>query len=127
MELLLDARALLWWLADDPRLGRHARAEIAKHSNSIYVSAAAAWEIATKRAIGKLEAPGRIAAWIDEEGFLELPISVAHAVRSVELPAHHRDPFDRLMIAQAQLEDLTLVARDDRIDAYDVSILDASD
>lgn len=82
--------------------------------------------MALKRAAGKLDAPGDIRQWIEDEGFVELPVEVAHAVKSAELPWHHRDPFDRLMIAQAQLEDLTLVARDDAIDRYDVSVIDAS-
>ena len=126
MDLLLDTHALLWWLADDPKLGPGARAHIAKSTNAVYVSAAAAWEIAVKRAAGKLEAPGDIREWIEEEGFLELPIEVAHAVASAELPWHHRDPFDRLMIAQARHDELTLIARDDEIDRYDVPVIDAA-
>jgi PIN domain nuclease of toxin-antitoxin system len=125
VDLLLDTPAFLWWLGDDPKLGPEARAHIAKRGNSVYISAAAAWEIAVKRASGKLEAPGAIEGWVEEEGFVELPIAVAHAVRSAELPRHHGDPFDRLMVAQAQLEDLALVARDDQIDKYDVAIVDA--
>lgn len=83
------------------------------------------WEIAVKRASGSLDAPGDIAAWIAKSDFSDLPIEVEHAVAAAELPQHHRDPFDRMLIAQAQLEELTLVARDDEIDKYDVSILDA--
>ena len=126
MDLLLDTHALLWWLSDDPKLGPEARASIEKRTNAVYVSAAAAWEIAVKRAAGKLEAPGDIEEWLADEGFVALPIQVSHAVAAAELPPHHTDPFDRVMIAQAQLEDLMLLARDDQVDKYEVSVLDAS-
>ena len=125
MDLLLDTAPFLWWLSDDPKLGRSARAHIERRGNSVYVSAASAWEIAVKRASGKLVAPGDIRKCISDEGFLELPIDVGHAIASAELPRHHNDPFDRLLIAQAQLEDLTLVARDDTITRYDVPAIDA--
>jgi PIN domain nuclease of toxin-antitoxin system len=126
VTLLLDTNVFLWWLDDSPQLGRRARAAIGAADNLVFVSAATAWEITVKRAVGKLKAPGEIADWIDRNGFSELPIEVSHAVASAELPGHHRDPFDRLLIAQAQLEQMTLVARDDRIDLYDVRVLDAS-
>jgi len=126
LELLLDTHALLWWLSDDPKLGPQARASIEKRTNDVYVSAAAAWEIAVKRAAGKLQAPGDIEEWIADEGFIALSIALSHAVAAAELPLHHKDPFDRVMIAQAQLEELTLLARDDQIEKYDVSVLDAS-
>jgi PIN domain nuclease of toxin-antitoxin system len=126
LELLLDTQAFLWWLADDPRLGPEARSYIEDPSNLVHVSAASAWEIAVKRASGKLEAPGDITAWIGDEDFRPLPIAVAHAVESAELPEHHRDPFDRLLVAQARLEGLTLVARDDAIERYDVAVIDAA-
>lgn len=125
-ELLLDTHALLWWLADDPRLGPRAREQIARPAIPVHVSAATAWEIAVKRTLGKIAAPGDIREWIAREGFLELPIGCAHAIESAALPWHHRDPFDRLLIAQARLEDLELVARDDEIDRYEVRVLDAS-
>ena len=126
MDLLLDTHALLWWLGDDPKLGPNARARIEEPANSVYVSAAAAWEIAVKRAAGKLEAPGDIEEWLADEGFIELSIQVIHAVAAAELPPHHKDPFDRVMIAQARVEGLTLVARDDEIEKYDVRLLNAS-
>lgn len=125
-ELLLDTHVFLWWLADDRRLGPETRALIAKPTVPVHVSAATAWEIAVKRAMGKLDAPGDIEGWIADEGFFELPLGVAHAVESAALPWHHRDPFDRLLIAQARLEELALVARDDEIDRYDVLVVDAS-
>jgi PIN domain nuclease of toxin-antitoxin system len=125
VNLLLDTNAFLWWLDDSQKLGPKARVAIEDEGNLVFVSAATAWEIAVKRASGKLEAPGTIANWIEANGFVELPIEVAHATASAELPKHHRDPFDRLLIAQAQLEAMTLVARDDEMDRYDVRILDA--
>ena len=126
MKLLLDTHAFLWWLADDRELGAKAREEIADGGNLVFVSAASAWEIAVKRAAGKLEAPGDIAEWIAQSNFAPLPIEVEHAVASAELPRHHSDPFDRLLIAQARLEDLALVARNEAIDRYDVTVIDAS-
>jgi PIN domain nuclease of toxin-antitoxin system len=126
VNLLLDTHAFLWWLADARELGGKAREEIASGGNVIFVSAASAWEIAVKRAAGKLEAPGDIAGWIEQSNFAPLPIEVEHAVASAELPRHHGDPFDRLLVAQARLEDLALVARDDQIDKYDVTVIDAS-
>ncbi len=126
MDLLLDTHAFLWWVANDRRLGAEARAAIANPSNVVYVSAASAWEIAIKRASGKLEAPGEIPSWISSHGFRELPITVDHAVASGELPRHHSDPFDRILVAQARIENLALVARDDEIDKYGVAVLDAS-
>jgi PIN domain nuclease of toxin-antitoxin system len=126
VTLLLDTNVFLWWLDDNPKLGRRARAAIAARTELVFVSAATAWEIAVKRSTGKLEAPGDISNWIEQGGFVELPIEVRHAVASAELPDHHRDPFDRLLVAQAQLEEMTLVARDDEIARYDVRLLDAS-
>ena len=125
MLLLLDTHAFLWWNADDPALGPLARKSIAAGDNIVFVSAATAWEVATKRESGKLDAPGDIVEWIRENGFTELAIEVEHAIRSAELPGHHRDPFDRLLIAQASIEDLTLVTSDPQIAEYDVRILDA--
>jgi PIN domain nuclease of toxin-antitoxin system len=125
VRLLLDTHAFLWWLQDDPRLGPAGRGAIEKPENLVFVSAASAWEIALKRALGKLEAPGDIGEWIDGNSFTRLPIEVDHAVAAAGLPDHHRDPFDRLLVAQAQLEGLTLVADDERIARYDVALLDA--
>ncbi len=126
MHLLLDTHAFLWWLDDSPKLGPQARAAIGNGGNAVFVSAASAWEIAVKRASGSLDAPGDIAAWIAKSDFSDLPIEVEHAVAAAELPCHHTDPFDRMLIAQAQLEELTLVAHDEEIGRYDVPILDAS-
>lgn len=126
MEYLLDTHVFLWWSSDDPALGPVARAAIAAPENLVLVSGATAWEIATKRELGKLDAPADVAAWVAESGFGELPIDIAHAVRSAELPKRHRDPFDRLLVAQSQLESLTLVTSDPEIAKYEVATLDAA-
>ena len=126
MLLLLDTHAFLWWNADDPALGPAARAAIADSDSIVFVSAATAWEIATKRAAGKLVAPGDIADWIREDGFTDLAVEVEHAILSAELPGHHRDPFDRMLVAQASIEELMLVTSDPEIAKYDVATLDAS-
>lgn len=125
MLLLLDTHAFLWWIGDEPALGPRAREAIAAPANVVFVSAATAWEIAVKREAGKLDAPGEVGAWIRDGGFTELAIEVEHAVASAGLPRHHGDPFDRLLIAQARLEDLTLVTSDPEILGYDVATLDA--
>jgi PIN domain nuclease of toxin-antitoxin system len=126
VTLLLDTHAFLWWLNASPRLGRNARAAIAEPGAFVFVSAASAWEMAVKRETGRLDSPADVAGAVVRCGFSELSITIAHAVESAELPWHHRDPFDRLLIAQARLEDLTLVAHDERFRAYDVELLDAA-
>lgn len=126
MLLLLDTHAFLWWNADDPALGQNARTAIADSGNIVFVSAATAWEIATKRESGKLDAPGDIVDWIRQGGFTELAIELEHAVLSAELPKHHRDPFDRLLVAQAAIEELTLVTADTEIVKYSIETLDAA-
>lgn len=125
MDLLLDTHVFLWWIGDDKKLGPKARAAIASPQNAVLVSAATAWEIAVKRATGKLELRGDIAQSISDSQFAELPITVEHAVAAGELPNLHRDPFDRALIAQARIEDLTLLTQDDQITQYDVAVLDA--
>ena len=126
MLLLLDTHAFLWWNADDAALGSEARAAIGDNDNIVFVSAASAWEIAVKRSAGKLEAPRNIADWIHENGFTPLATEVEHALVSAELPSHHRDPFDRLLVAQARIEELTLVTSDPQITRYGIAILDAA-
>jgi PIN domain nuclease of toxin-antitoxin system len=127
VRLLLDTHALLWWLADDARLGARARDAIASPTNLVFVSAATAWEIAVKRALGRLVAPGDIEEWVDASGFQPLPIQIAEAVASAELPPHHRDPFDRLLVAQAHVGRMTIVTGDQEIAKYGVSVLSTAD
>ena len=125
MILLLDANALLWWLADDPTLSRQARRAIADPGNDVLVSAASVWEIAIKRAIGKLEAPDGVVDAIESAGFGGLPISLSDAADAGRLPPHHRDPFDRMLVAQAQRLDAVIATRDTAFGPYDVETLAA--
>jgi PIN domain nuclease of toxin-antitoxin system len=124
MRLLLDTHALLWWLAGDEQLSPSARTAIADQDNDVFVSAASAWEIATKHRIGKLPAVAVIVADLDrvllDQSFIGLPISIRHGQAGGALPGPHRDPFDRMLIAQAMLEELPLVSNEVVFDAYGV-------
>ena len=127
MRLLLDTHALLWWLADDPRLGPRARTLIADPGNDILVSAASLWEIVVKSRIGKLDASiEAVERALLRDSFERLAISPAHLASLAALPAHHRDPFDHLLIAQAIGEDATLVSEDRNMGLYDVRVLACS-
>jgi PIN domain nuclease of toxin-antitoxin system len=127
VRLLLDTHAFLWWLVDDERLPRAAHDAIAEPGNSIFVSAASIWEIATKHRIGKLAHAGEIVADVDSailgQGFKELPISVSHGRTAGMLPGPHKDPFDRMLIAQAMTETMVLVSNEQLFDAYGVQRL----
>ena len=124
MRFLLDTHTLLWWLDGDRRLSRRARNAIADEDNSVLVSAASAWEIATKVRLGKLpgaiEVAAELPAIVRRQSFEPLPIAIVHALRAGNLPGPHRDPFDRMLIAQAQAEDLGLVSNERVFDAYGV-------
>jgi PIN domain nuclease of toxin-antitoxin system len=122
-SLLLDSHALLWWQADDPRLGVRARKAVEQASDGLYFSAASVWELAIKQAQGKLNLPDSLLGTLAEEGFAELSVSATHGLIAATLPHHHRDPFDRMIVAQAKSEGLTVVTRDERIAAYDVPVL----
>lgn len=122
MRLLLDTHALLWWLADEG-LTDQARDAIADPANLVMLSAASAWEISIKRALGKLSAPDDLERQVEESGFTPLPISVAHALAAGRLPRHHDDPFDRMLIAQAFAEGLTIVTHDKRFADYNAATL----
>lgn len=121
-RLLVDTHALLWWLTDDRALSRTAREALADPANEPLVSAASVWEIAIKRSLGKLSAPEDLPERISEEGFSWLAISPAHAWQVRELPAHHRDPFDRMLIAQALTEHVPVITTDSRLTEYGVEI-----
>ena len=123
MNLLLDTHILLWWLADDSHLPETAHDAITSPDNTILVSAATAWEIAIKKAAGRLEAPDDLIDAINASDFDTLPITATHALVAGSLPAHHSDPFDRMLIAQAQIEHLKLVSVDDRFPHYDIELL----
>ena len=125
MRLLLDTHALLWWLADDPALSAAAHEAIAEPGTVVVVSAASAWEISIKRALGKVDAPDDLSAEIEAQRFDSLSITVEHALVAGALPRHHADPFDRMLVAQARMESLTIVTRDPRIALYGVKTLAA--
>jgi PIN domain nuclease of toxin-antitoxin system len=122
VRLLLDTHALLWWLAGDEALSHPAREAIADEANSIFVSAASAWEIATKHRLGKLPGVSAIVSDLDGavagQGFVSLPISLRHGQAAGALPGPHRDPFDRMLIAQAVVEGRTLVSNDEIVGRY---------
>ena len=122
MNLLLDTHILLWWLSNSRRLHTDARKTIAESARA-YVSAATVWEIAIKIALGKLEFRGEMAEQLALNNLLSLAVTVPHALVAGALPMHHNDPFDRMLIAQAQLESLTLITRDVRLREYDVPVL----
>jgi PIN domain nuclease of toxin-antitoxin system len=120
MTLLLDTHVLLWWLDDPKQLSRAARRAIQDGANPVYISAAVAWEITIKKALGKLDAPDDLEDVIEANRFLPLPITIPHALAVRSLPHHHRDPFDRILIAQALHEGFRLVNRDSEIAKYPV-------
>lgn len=122
--LLLDTQALIWWDTNDPRLGGKARAAI-QDATEVYVSSASAWEIVIKTALGKLRTKRRPSNAVAEGGFRELPVSFDHAEAMRELPAHHSDPFDRLIIAAALVEGCSIVTTDEKFRLYDVNVVDA--
>ncbi len=122
-RLLLDTHAFLWWVSDWEKIAEPTREAIADPQNEVFVSAVSGWEIAIKKAKGRLVAPSNLAAVVEEKGFAHLPLTFEQAERVAVLPPHHRDPFDRMLIAQAQVEGLVLVTRDARISLYRVSTM----
>jgi len=124
MRLLIDSHVLLWWLADDPSLPASARKYLARAGNRVLVSSASAWEIAIKFRIGKLPHAGDLladfAGYLARERFEILAISGEHAIRAGLLPGPHKDPFDRMLIAQAQAENLSIISNDVAFDHYGV-------
>lgn len=122
MSLLLDTHVILWWLTDDATLAAEVKDRIDQEVD-VYVSSATVWEVAIKQAIGKLTEPADLPERIRDSGFRELLITFEHGIAAGRLPPIHRDPFDRMLVAQAQLEDLTLVTRDTDIQKYDIAVL----
>ncbi len=125
MRLLLDTHVLLWALAESPELARDLRRKIADPSNDVLVSAASVWEIAIKKRLGKLDAPDNLLEVLEASDFSPLSINFVHAAAAGSLPPHHDDPFDRMLIAQAQSEGLILVTADRRLRAYQVELMQA--
>jgi PIN domain nuclease of toxin-antitoxin system len=124
LRLLLDTNAFLWWVVDSPRLSKSARDAIS--GEDVLVSSATGFEIATKRKSGKLRFDDDIVLQVTRNGFRPLDVTIEHAVAAGELPLHHRDPFDRILIAQAQLEQLIVVTSDPMFDRYEVPVLSAN-
>ena len=124
MEILLDTHMLLWWLADDSRLSRKARAFIADPANMPTVSAASAWEIAIKQALGKIAMDGILEEAVHEQGFAMLPVTFPHAAETLTLPTIHRDPFDRMLVAQARVENLPLLTVDPHVLQYPANVIE---
>ncbi|HXP84379.1 MAG TPA: type II toxin-antitoxin system VapC family toxin [Bryobacteraceae bacterium] len=122
MRLLLDTNILLWWLTDDLRLSKADRTLITDAA-AVFVSPVSAWEIEIKKAIGKLSAPDDLDAAIRRSNLSPLDVTVAHAIAAGRLPRHHRDPFDRMLVAQAAMESLTLVTSDAILKAYQVPVI----
>jgi PIN domain nuclease of toxin-antitoxin system len=123
VRVLLDTHALIWWFANESRLSRRASSTIANQNNTVLVSAAVAWELAIKVNLGKFDALSlatELPRYTEEEGFEELAISMEQAVRAGLLPLHHRDPFDRLLVAQAQSLNVPILSADAVLDQYDV-------
>ena len=127
MRLLLDTHALLWWLFDDPRLSSPARSAIANPENKIVVSAASAWEIATKNRLGRLpeagDVPVRLPHYLSRARFAVLNMSLEHAMAAGALPGPRKDPFDRMLVAQARIEGLAVATTDQVFRDYDVAVI----
>jgi PIN domain nuclease of toxin-antitoxin system len=128
MKVLLDTHAFLWWVTDDPQLSSRARRILSDSSNEVYFSAVSGWEIAIKTRLGRLSLGGDnledfVAEQVAANGFQLLPIHLNHALRTYSLPDCHRDPFDRLLIAQALIEELALVTADRKLGDYKVRIV----
>ena len=125
LRLLLDTHTFVWCLSDVPKLTEEARTAIAEPRNDVFVSAVTGWEISVKRAKGRMIAPDNLSAMIGEKGFIHLPLTFHHAEQAGNLPMHHRDPIDRLLVAQAQAEGLILVTRDAFIPLYGIRTMAA--
>lgn len=124
MRILLDSQVALWWLEDSASLGTRCR-DVIEQADEVYFSVATPWELGIKRALGKLTMPDGLAGALVASGFVPLDISVEHAELAPALPPHHRDPFDRMLVAQARIEALALVSADGSFAAYDVEVIDA--
>ena len=125
-RILLDTHALIWWLDGDNKLGLNAIEQISNPENDIYVSAATVWEMSIKQQMGKLVAPEDIESKVEQAGFSPLPITLFHGQQAGKLPLHHKDPFDRMLIAQAQAEGLQILTKDEHFTVYGIRLIDAS-
>ena len=127
MKYLLDTHAFLWWITDDERLTSRARERIKNRRNQLYLSAASAWEMAIKARLGRLQVADDLEKFIPKQMALNaihaLPVQVGHALRVFALPPLHNDPFDRLLVAQSQMEDLPIITGDPQIAKYDLQVI----
>jgi len=124
MRCVLDTHAYLWWLRDDSELSAAARDALMDPASVVHISAATVWELAIKQRLGRLDLHGaNLVAEIEANGFVELPVPARHGQRAGTLPMHHRDPFDRLLVAQAEIHGLVLVTRDRVLADYGVEVL----
>jgi PIN domain nuclease of toxin-antitoxin system len=123
VKLILDTHAALWWLAGDKRMGEEAARRVRDETEEVLLSAAVVWEVAIKRGLGKLDAPDAFVGTLLEAGAQPLPVTLDHAAAAELLPWHHRDPFDRMLIAQALAEGASVVTRDQIFGSYGVSIV----
>ncbi len=124
MRILLDSHAVLWWLEDNRSLGSQCR-DLIERADEAFVSAVTPWELGIKRSLGKLSMPEGLTDVLESDGFKSLSITAAHAELAPSLPPFHRDPFDRMLVAQAQLETLVLVTADKALASYDIEQFDA--
>ncbi len=126
MRALLDTHTFLWWITDDSKLSPHVRKIISNGDNQLFFSSASGWEIAIKAQLGRIQLPDKPETIVSEQLLLNaiqsLPIQINHALHIYNLPLHHRDPFDRMLVAQAQLEDLTILTADSQIARYQVKV-----
>lgn len=123
MKVLLDTQVLFWWYSEPAKLSKRATSTITDGSNTVFISAATAWELSIKAALGKLDALQLVmdfSTYLEEEGFVELPIAISHAIRAGLLPVYHKDPFDRLLVAQAQELSVPIVSSDQGLDSYGI-------
>ena len=125
MNLLLDTHVLLWWRDDYPVLSKKAKDAISHGKNLVFISAVVIWEIRIKQSLGKLKLPHNFQKILDSQPFEQLDITVEHAHAVGDLPAHHRDPFDRMLVAQTKVEQLTLVTRDIHLKKYKIPNIEA--
>ncbi|MEA3439083.1 MAG: type II toxin-antitoxin system VapC family toxin [Chloroflexota bacterium] len=127
MKLLLDTHTFIWWITDNPQISPKIRRLMSDGSNEIFFSAASGWEIAIKARLGRLELNEDLSRFIptqlSENAFSVLPIELSHTLHTYHLPYHHRDPFDRLLIAQSQLEKMPLASNDQLLAGYDVELI----
>ena len=123
MKLLLDTHAALWWLSEDERFGETAADQLIDETNQVLLSAVVVWEVAIKRSLGRLEAPEDFASTLLDAGLQPLPVSLDHAAAVEQLPWHHRDPFDRMLVAQASIEGAALVSHDAALRSYGVQLV----